>query len=39
MKKRRDDLLMFGSHETKELELEELRHGQPEVIVPESISS
>jgi hypothetical protein len=33
VKKRRGGFLMLGSHEIKERELEELSHGQPEVIV------
>jgi len=33
VKNRRGGFLIFGSHEIKERELQELSHGQPEVIV------
>ena len=33
VRKRKGDFLMFGRHEIKGRELEELSHGQPEVVV------
>lgn len=33
MKKRKGGFLMFGSHEIKRRELEELSQGQPEVVI------